>query len=272
MAKTTPALWQATDWNFLPDFLRAAQRPKTRRDETGLRTVGTLQNVPYKIVRNPRRKRTLSLSIEGKTIRVAAPPRVSRRVVESFIDNHALWIARHLDKASPTVGAQFVDGARISYLGYSCLLCVTQDANAAASCRLAPRLFRVHVHGEGLAAESLAQEVRLEIMLWLKKRALVKLQRRLDLWATRLNVRYRRMAISNPQRRWGSCSARDIIRLNWRLIMTPLPLLDYVVAHELCHIVHKNHGGEFWCLLASVMPDYRDRRRQLRKIEGSMAL
>ena len=270
-----PASRRVARWSRWLSFLHPAPRRPVCGDETGFCVVGADQRVPYRIIRSPRRKRTLSLSIEsGTTVRVAAPLRTSRGIIEAFICNRAPWIARHLTEARPVVAVppQFVDGARMTYLGYSCLLCVTQHDLAVAACRLAPRRFLVNIGGGRLEGETLRQEVRLEIMLWLKKRAQTKLQRRLDLWARRLGVCYQRLVISNPRQRWGSCSARNVIRLNWRLIMAPLPLIDYVVAHELCHVVHKNHGPGFWHMLATVMPDYQNRRRQLRKIEGGMVL
>ncbi len=80
-----------------------------------------------------------------------------------------------------------------------------------------------------------------------------------------LGVRYRKLMLTEPERQWGSCNAQNVIRLNWRLIMAPLSLIDYVAAHELCHVPHKNHGPRFWRMLEKSMPDYKARRRQLRQ-------
>src|SRR4029077_7507444 len=107
-------------------------------------------------------------------------------------------------------------------------------------CRLWPRVMEVNIHGTDLSPEARRQEVRLEIMLWLKKRAKEKLQKRADMWAEKLGIHYRKLIVSNAERRWGSCNAQNVIRLNWRLIIAPLPLLDYVAVHELAHIKHKD--------------------------------
>ncbi len=128
---------------------------------------------------------------------------------------------------------------------------------------------------EALTAETCNQQsedIRLEILLWLKKRAKVKFQKRMDMWAARLGVRYQKMVIANAERRWGSCSVDDVIRLSWRLIMAPLPILDYVIVHELSHVKNKNHGPQFWAQVASVMPDYKNRRKHLRLIGGGLVL
>ena len=107
-------------------------------------------------------------------------------------------------------------------------------------------------------------EVKLEITLWLKKRARTKMKKRMDYWAKKMGVSYRQLILSNPERRWGSCTVKNVIRLNWRLIMAPLPLIDYVVVHELSHVVHKNHSPRFWGLVEKIMPDYVERRKQMR--------
>jgi hypothetical protein len=248
--------------------------PPPGKIETGVCAIGTAR-IPYRITRSQRRKRTLALTIEpGATIRVSAPLRTSRTMIEAFIQHRADWIAHRLATmpAAAREKPPCVDGATLTYLGYSCRLLVTQDDAITPGCRLAPRRLLVNIGGEPLTGAALQQEVRLELMLWLKKRAKAKLQRRLDVWAQRLGVRYQKFILSSPGQRWGSCTVRNTIRLNWRLILAPLPLIDYVAAHELCHVIHKNHGQDFWQLLATVMPDYQERRRALRKFERGVAL
>jgi predicted metal-dependent hydrolase len=122
-----------------------------------------------------------------------------------------------------------------------------------------------------LPTDNISQEdIRLEILLWLKKRAKAKFQKRVDFWAKRLGVRYQKMVVANAERRWGSCSAENVIRLSWRLIMAPLPILDYVVVHELCHVRHKNHGPQFWGQVEGAVPEYKARRKRLRAIGGGL--
>ncbi|HPP47199.1 MAG TPA: M48 family metallopeptidase, partial [Accumulibacter sp.] len=69
--------------------------------------------------------------------------------------------------------------------------------------------------------------------------------------------------------RWGSCSAQGVIRLNWRLLHLPLPLIDYVLIHELAHLLEMNHGPRFWAIVATACPDYQALRRQLRQQSAS---
>lgn len=76
---------------------------------------------------------------------------------------------------------------------------------------------------------------------------------------------YNRITIRDQKTRWGSCSAKGTLSFNWRLMLAPPAVLDYVVVHELCHLTHMNHSKAFWALVESVCPDYRTHRRWLKE-------
>lgn len=76
---------------------------------------------------------------------------------------------------------------------------------------------------------------------------------------------YSRITIRDQKTRWGSCSAKGTLSFNWRLMLAPPAVLDYVVVHELCHLTHMNHSKAFWALVESVCPDYRTHRRWLKE-------
>jgi predicted metal-dependent hydrolase len=84
---------------------------------------------------------------------------------------------------------------------------------------------------------------------------------------TTYNVPIKRVAIRNSRSRWGSCSTKGNLNFNYRLVFLPLHLVDYVVAHELCHLIHFNHSPNFWAEVAKVAPDWKERRRQLRTVK-----
>jgi predicted metal-dependent hydrolase len=230
--------------------------------------------VHFSVFRSKRRKRTIAFKIERDgNVRVLAPCLATLGGIEKTLEKRASWIMRERAMRKKQGGREeFTDGAVFSYLGYPCVLSVTQGGKAPSSCLLRSRRLRVHVPEEKLSPENLQHEVRLEILLWIKKRARTKLKKRLDFWAERLGVRYKKLVVTNPEQRWGSCSVDNIVRLNWRLMMAPLQILDYVVAHELCHIRHKNHSPRFWGFLAEAMPDYQMRRRALRHVERNLVV
>jgi predicted metal-dependent hydrolase len=232
------------------------------------------ERIAYSVFRSKKRKRTIAFKIErDASLRILAPFRASVGSIEEILKKRASWIAR--ERAARKTGdakKEFTNGSLFPYLGYPCMLRVTQGKEALGSCILSPHVLHVHVPDEELSPETLRQEVRLEILLWIKKRARAKLRKRLDLWAKRLGVSYKKLVIVNPEQRWGSCSADNIIRLNWRLMTVSLPILDYVAAHELCHIRHKNHSPRFWGFLAQAIPDYKMRRKILRRIERNLVI
>jgi predicted metal-dependent hydrolase len=99
---------------------------------------------------------------------------------------------------------------------------------------------------------------------WLKRQARRLFTARLDHYAPQLNVRWQCLSLSSARTRWGSASSTGSIRLNWRLIHLPLPVIDYVVVHELAHLREMNHSPRFWALVSAVLPDCAAQRKVLR--------
>ncbi|MDD5586916.1 MAG: SprT family zinc-dependent metalloprotease [Alphaproteobacteria bacterium] len=231
-------------------------------------------SVPYTVCRSERRRRTLALRVEQDGgLRILAPEGLSLKKIESFLQRHMGWIRRKRKLRRPqrsvVPGEELGDGSLAPYRGESCLLKITQTPERRSSCVYANGVLEVAVSGRDLSSALLGEEARLELRLWYKKQARREFQERAGYWSARLGVSFGRLIVTSPARRWGSCNARNDIRLNWRLILAPPPLLDYVVAHELCHVLHKNHARAFWGALGEVMPDYKQRRRQLRAWEAS---
>ncbi len=108
---------------------------------------------------------------------------------------------------------------------------------------------------------------------WLQAEAKRVFGERLPVYAQRLGVSYRQFAISSATTHWGSCTADGRIRLNWRLIHFALPLIDYVIAHELAHLREMNHSPRFWATVQSVFPEFKAARKILRdRSQETMAL
>jgi hypothetical protein len=80
----------------------------------------------------------------------------------------------------------------------------------------------------------------------------------------------RLIKIKNQKKQWGSCSSNGIVRFNWKVIMTPISVLDYVVVHELCHLLHPHHSAQFWQKVQSIIPDYKKKRDLLKEYSCQM--
>ena len=114
-----------------------------------------------------------------------------------------------------------------------------------------------------MAGPQQAAYARAALMDWYTKRAREHLPVWAEEWAQKAGVELRDVRIADQAKRWGSCS-KGVLRLNWRILQAPRRLVDYVVAHEVVHVLHEHHGAEFWAALGMLIPDYEARRERLR--------
>jgi predicted metal-dependent hydrolase len=225
-------------------------------------------------IRRRARSRSVRLTVRADRVTVTAPRFTLRRTIEAFVEAKRNWIhdKQKALREREVVSAprRFVDGASIPYRGRSLALRLRTDSGDSAATESGPATLRFanafHVTvAAGLTDREREQTARRLVMSWLEERVLQDAQRWSRQYADALGVAPRRIRVGNQKTLWGSCSARGTISLNWRLIAMPKPIFEYVVVHELCHLVEHNHGPGFWKLVASLLPDYRDRRAWLRQ-------
>jgi predicted metal-dependent hydrolase len=248
----------------VPEFVSSSQ-PRTLR-------IGDA-DVPYELIRTKQRRRTIAFAIEGREgLVVRAPMKASFKSIEEVAQKFSRWIVRRLaelrDVAPPR---PMISGGSVPVLGQEMRLRVLTGAGRRARCTRRGDTLEVRVP-EHVPSDDYAAAVLDAVLDWYRDFAAAEFVRRADFWAERVGVTYASLAISNPIARWGSCSVANDLRINWRLAMAPPGLLDYVIAHELCHVVHKNHSRRFWSKLAKVMPDWRARREELRRIGPGLSL
>lgn len=105
---------------------------------------------------------------------------------------------------------------------------------------------------------------------WYRKEALAVLTEKAAEFASCLSVGYTKIYIKDQKSCWGSCSSKGNLNFNWRIVLAPEPVCDYIVIHELCHLVHMNHSKEFWALVETLCPDYKQYRKWLKDEIGRM--
>lgn len=215
--------------------------------------------VPY-VLRRARR-RTIGLSIDHRGLRVGAPGRSSLHEVESLIRRHADWVAQKLDewrtRRRPEL-LRIVDGVQLPVLGGSLQVLLAVGANRG-----------VWAAGEGAALTLCLRtpgDAGRVLEKTLREKAREIFTERLAHYSAMLGVALPRLALSAARTRWGSCSLKSGIRLNWRLIHFPPHVIDYVVAHELAHLREMNHSPRFWSVVGQLYPDYRAARDELKKL------
>lgn len=212
-------------------------------------------------------RRSIGFMIDDEGLRVTAPKRVSIAEIDEAIHAKQHWILSKLKERRERRAArlekppvEWIDGAKIPYLGSDISLRLLVGGRNRASYDADTRtLTMILVPG---ATEELLKE---RVKAWYQQEAKQLFVQRLDLYAERLGVRYSAFGLSSAGTRWGSCTAERKIRLNWKLIHFSLPLIDYVIAHELAHILEMNHSARFWNTVGLIYPEYEEARNLLRK-------
>lgn len=195
------------------------------------------RSLPLVIRRLPRARRlTLRLAPDGSEVRVSAPRAARSAEVLAFAHAHVVWLEGQLAKVPTRLAIG--PGATVSYRGER--LSVAHDPKAPRRPAVIDAALRL-----GGTAESLGPRLR----RWLEAEARRLMSEDLAHYCARAGVAQPPLSLSNARRRWGSCSARGAIRMNWRLIMAPDAVRRSVVAHEVAHLVHFDHGPAFHALL-----------------------
>ncbi len=254
-------------WDFLFGDTQKGVSPKTdkglREDslKPSLHVTGHW-TIPYRLIRAKRKTVGFIIDEDGLTVR--APKWVSREEIETMIHAREEWIRKKIEQFSKwrqqiqSVQIQFKEGDQIPYLGRRLTI------------RLVPHATVVERVGDdlilNLTNDTDSRRIKDLAQVWFKKEAKRYLGTRLEEMSRLAGLSYNRWGISNAQGRWGSCSSRRTIRLNWRLIHLDVELIDYVIAHELAHLEEMNHGPDFWARVKNLCPQYELARNRLKRI------
>ena len=218
------------------------------------------QPLPLLMVRNPRARRYLLRLRPDGTARVTIPRDGSTAVAQQFVERHAAWLERELQRlqAQPRKPAAWTIGTEILLRGES----VRIEAGLNGEART------VRFGNESVRVLDPAADLRPAIEGHLRQLAARELPPRVLELAARHGLTVRRITVRNQKSRWGSCSRRGTISLNWRLIQTPAFVSDYICLHELMHLRLMNHSPGFWREMERVCPDYRMARHWLKEHSG----
>ena len=228
-------------------------------------------DIPYQIRRSARRG-TVSIGIDPKDgVMIVAPDQTSIARLDRVVRSKAPWIVRTLRRRSDRPPAlpsrEFVSGETFPYLGRQYRLRILDGEPQPLTFKRG--WLEVAIPG-GLGADHHAAYVRAALLDWYRGRASDRLRPMAATWSERFGAQLGRVLVRAQAKRWGSCDRAGNLRLNWRIIQAPLRLIEYVVAHEITHVLHADHGREFWAALGRVMPDYDERRARLRELGPSL--
>ncbi len=218
------------------------------------------------------RRRSIGFVVGPEGLSVSAPRWVGMAEIDAALREKEIWILRKLqeqrERAARLVMARidWREGGTLPFLGESVILVLDPRCSGAVlhtDAMALPGVPRLTLH-LGLPQSAAPAQLRDLVQSWLQRQARRIFEERCALFAPRLGVRMRRLSLSSAATRWGSANADGSIRLNWRLVHFGLPVIDYVVAHELAHLREMNHSPAFWDVVRSVLPDYEQSRLALR--------
>ena len=226
--------------------------------------------IKYEVRRSSRRKKTVQIKMEDGIPRVLVPATLPDAEIQAIVHKRSAWIIEHTSKPKPEPPPnRFAHGRILPYLGRGNRIIVRRDDVWFPTVRLDQRRFRV------IAPKNSRDSVQIyrAFVEWYGARAYERLPKIVDTWWPRLGRGERSQIaihIRDQKSRWGSCSTKGSLNLNWRLMMLEPQLAEYVVVHELAHLSEMNHSPAFWSVVESALPDMKQRRKRLKEVEKTI--
>lgn len=206
-----------------------------------------------------KRKKSISISIDkDASVIVSAPKYVSKKYIENFIKSKSSWIEKNIQKIEENrknVEKNFCNGEEFLYLGNNIKLIISDDNF---------KDIKFDEQNFYISKSNIDNANKLFHKFYFDMADRI-LKERVIFYAKKYNFSVNNVRISNANTRWGSCSIKKNISINWKLIMADIKIIDYVIIHELAHTIEHNHSKNFWKIVENIMPDYAERKIWLRK-------
>lgn len=216
-------------------------------------------NFPVEVVRT-NRKKSATIKLDGSKVRINVPKSLSDRKVEELIEKRRAWIETKLQqqalKPQPQK-KQYIDGEDFFYLGKSYQLKILMGKNDQV--KISKNFLVVT-----LKDQNTQTKIRSILEGWYKERAKELLTKKTIQLAKVIDVHPRQISIKNYRSRWGSCSSTGNLSYNWRIIQAPINIIDYVIVHELCHLIEHNHSPRYWSHVSKHFPKWKECRDWLK--------
>ncbi|WP_299775433.1 SprT family zinc-dependent metalloprotease [uncultured Pseudoteredinibacter sp.] len=204
------------------------------------------------------KRKSLAITIEAGRVIVRAPLRLPKSEIQAFILKKQAWILRTVKSQSEQLAEvpqrQYIDGEYLPWRGRS--LCL----------RLKPRKRITERIGDELYT-SIAEKSQIEerVQAWYRKESKLVLTQKVERLTAAHGLKFAEVKVRKNKRRWGHCTSKGVLQFNWLIMLAPESVIDYLVAHEVAHLRHFNHGPEFWRLVACFEPDYQQAQAWLKE-------
>lgn len=218
-------------------------------------------------IRKSKKAKNVSIFVGLDGVEVVAPQGVTDDRIIPVVEKKREWIFNKVESfeaLSKQIRGKFASGENLVYQGNNYSLKVVDSDCRYTRVSCDPEGFVIYVN-KLLPLDKRQTEIRKKLEQWYIVEAKKLFQARIKIYKQELGVQFNAVRIRNQRTRWGSCSGKGNLNFNWRLVLAPIIIVDYVVVHELCHLKYMNHGREFWQLVESQIPDYKNRKRWLRQ-------
>jgi len=219
------------------------------------------------VVRSTRRRKTSSIIISNGLVKVVVPDQISDFTIKKLINKRMSWIRKKLQDESnitPIMAKEYVDGERFTYLGNSYKL--KSFVGSVSFVKVTSDYIHISLPKKS------KENIKALLEHWYEEKATEILTEKTNSYAKIIGVSPTSIALGDFKSKWGSCSIEGKISYNWKIIIAPHKILDYVVIHELCHMLEHNHSKEYWRHVNTYCNDFKERRKWLKLNSRVLAL
>lgn len=223
------------------------------------------RDIEYELKKSARKTTSIYIERDG-TIKVLAPKPYDMTVIEEILESKRSWIYRNLaeweDLNRTRVEREFVNGEGFPYLGSTYRLQIDKNATHDLSLK----------NGYFILEHSKLSDARSKFIEFYREKAKQRLPKQVSLYAEKMGLSPSGVRVQDLKNRWASCSADGVLNFHWRCMMAPLSAIEYIVVHELAHLIYPNHTPEFWNAIEKILPEYQQAKGWLRLYGAGLEL
>ena len=223
---------------------------------------------PFETIRTDRVK-SASIDVEDNLVKVTVPKNLSDERIEELIKGRILWIKQKLAlqaTANISKPKEYVDGEAFAYLGRNYRLKCANGTEESVKLRSG------YLNVTTKNGKRNSEHIKAAIEQWYRTKALSRLVDKNKRYSAILKVEPTSINLKDYKAMWGSCSPKGVVSYNWRIILAPHKIVDYIVVHELCHLIEPNHSSKYWKQVRSVIPDYENSKEWLKNNGSSLLI
>jgi predicted metal-dependent hydrolase len=223
--------------------------------------------ISYDITFSRKRSTVVIVVHHSGRVEVKAPSWVPKSIIRDHVMKKSKWLLKKLAELDPFSGQPvqrtYTEGEPFLFLGKEYFLRLVHENNHP-HVRIRERYLEVYIPGH-IQEDMYTDFIRTRIAEWYRQQAIRVISEKIQVFSSLQKINPPGFRVKNIKKRWGSCSHRDQLNFNMKIVMAPIDQLEYVVMHEISHIRHKNHSSRFWEDLGKMMPDYQGRKERLKK-------